>query len=107
MFTSLLAIIFLPRLVKKAHSYAPSFIESHYGQSTKILLRELETVNKKIVKRETDVEYLKKCVTYQLEPKFPRFKLYKKEKQKCRKVITAKKIFLLMEIREHQTVLKS
>ena len=32
--------------------YAPSFIESHYGQNAKILLRQLEAISKKIAKRE-------------------------------------------------------
>ena len=52
MFSSLLTVIFLLRSVKKAHFYDPSLFESYYGQNTKILHRQLEAVNKKIVKRE-------------------------------------------------------
>ena len=50
---------------------ASSFIESHYGQSTKMVLRQLEAVNKEIMKRGADAEFIMKCLTYELEPTFP------------------------------------
>ena len=49
-----------------------------------------------------DVEFLNNCVTYRLQPKFLRFKLYKKEKYKSKKVISLKENFLFTEIRQHR-----
>ena len=106
MFTSILALFCLLRIANRSHFYGPSFIESHYGQNTKILLRQLEAVSKKIVKREADVEFLINCVTNRLQPKFLRFKLYKKEKHESKRVISLKKKFLLTEIRQHCKALK-
>ena len=100
---NILAIIFLLKLSSKTHLNAPSFVASHYGNSTKLLLRQLETVLRKVAKRQADVEFLQICATYRLMPKFLRFKLYKKEREKSRRVRSLKQHLLLSEMRQQRT----
>ena len=64
-----------------------------------LLLRQLKTVLRKIAKRQGDVEFLQICATYWLMPKFLGFKLYKKEREKIRRVRSLKQHLSLSEIR--------
>ena len=50
---------------------------NHGAQSRKLAFRCID-IHKKLRKAELDVEFLKTCKTYDIFPKFLRFKLYKK-----------------------------
>ena len=52
MIANILAIIFLLKLSSKTHLNAHSFVASHYRNGTKLLLRQLETVLRKVAKRQ-------------------------------------------------------
>ena len=55
-----------------------NFIYTCYCDDGKKLYRRYETTCWKIIKTNLDLKYLIKCKTYELFPKFIRFKLYKK-----------------------------
>ena len=102
MYSCILAVLFILRIVKRSHLFAPKYVESHCGISAKKTLRQLEVISKKLVKSEADIEFLQACLIYQLSPKFVRFKLHKKERQNWRRVKALKKQLILSEIREHR-----
>ena len=93
MIANILAVIFLLKLSSKTHLNALNFVASYYGNDTKLLLRQLEPVLRKLTKCQADVEFLQMCATYAYRflpkfsvcqkflPKFIRFKLYKKERK--------------------------
>ena len=85
MLVSILAIVFVLRISKNSDRYAPKFLASHYGVRVRNILRELETAQKKTLKREADIEFLRKCLLYRLTPKFVRFKLYREAAYRSRR----------------------
>ena len=64
MLVSILAIVFVLRISKNSNRYAPKFLASHYGVRVRNILQELETAQKKTLKREADIEFLRKCLLY-------------------------------------------
>ena len=77
MLVSILAIVFVLRISKNSDRYAPKLLAIHYGVKVRNIFRELETAQKKTVKREADIEFLRKCLLSRLTFKFVRFKLYR------------------------------
>ena len=98
---NVIALLFALKLFKKSLTFTPKF-ESHYGIKAKKILRQLETFMKKIVKHQEDVEFLQVCITYQLSPKFVRFKMHKKEREKLKLIKSLKQNLLLTEISFHK-----
>ena len=78
MFPSLLALLFILKIRLGANSNIVNFITSRYGEEGKRLYRRYESTKKKHVKTCLDLEFLVKCKTYNVIPKFLRFKLYKR-----------------------------
>ena len=75
-----LAIIFLLSTFR-CHGHQNNFIgylREHHDTHLVKQYRRLEDLNKKAVKTEQDIIFLKKCKIYNAIPKFLRFKLYKK-----------------------------
>ena len=102
MIANILAIIFLLKLSSKTHLNAPSFVANHYGSSTKLLLRQLETVLRKVAMRQADVEFLQICATYGLCINFLDLNFIKKREKKSRRVRSLKQHLLLSEIRQQR-----
>ena len=84
MLVSILAIVFVLRIYRNFDRYAPKFSASHYGVRVKNILRELETAQRKTLKLEADIEFLRKCLLYRLTPKSVRFKLYREAAYRSR-----------------------
>ena len=91
MFPVFLALCFVLKIFRCSEHYAPKFIESHYGTSTKNTLRALERTVLKIERRKADIEFLRFCLIDQLSPKFTRFKLYNQNRQSLAQVRTLRK----------------
>ena len=76
---SLLFIIKCIRRIKINNNYSLiNTIKKKYGRQTLKLYRQLEKSNLKYVRTEKSVEFLRKCLLYQIIPKFIRFKPYDK-----------------------------
>src|ERR1700722_15991388 len=76
---SLLFIIKCIHRIKINNSYSLiNTIKKKYGRQTLKLYRELEKSNLKFVRTEKACEFLRKCLLYQIVPKFIRFKPYDK-----------------------------
>ena len=100
MCSSIPTLVFLLRIVKTSQSFAPKFVESHYGKTVKKNLRQLEAVSKEVAKHQAYVEFLQTCATYYLYPRFVRFKLHQKDKYNERKVKSLRQNLIIMEIRQ-------
>ena len=95
-----------PRLSRNSDRYAPKFLASHYGEKVRNVLRKVETVQRKILKREADIQFLQKCLMYHLTPKFVRFKLHKEEANGSRHARTFRHQLISAEIDRQQKSLK-
>ena len=96
-----MALCFLLKFLNRSRYFAPKFIESHYGTSAKRTLRELEKISRKIVRRTTDSEFLKLCLSYRLYPTFTKFKLHKQKRLCLPEVRCLKRKLITAEIRSH------
>ena len=81
MIINFLVLILSALCSTKALHHIPLFIRQHYGQSTLRTLRDLERAYRKRIKRLADVEFLKTCLVYKLNPKLTNFKLNRKSNQ--------------------------
>ena len=106
MFHVILAVIFAIKLFAKSKFHAPKFISSHYGPQALTVLRRLEKAHRGVAKRQADIDFLTKCLLYNIVPKFLRFKLYKSAVQCHRKTRTYRKTLLQLEIKQHQHDIK-
>ena len=76
--TITLAVIFMIKILASSQIYRlPKFFSSHYGSLPKKQLRKLEELQKKEVRHNLAIWFLEKCSLYNLQPKFPKFRLYK------------------------------
>ena len=76
-FFSLLFIIKCIYRIKTKNSYSIiDTIKKKYGRQTLKLYRELEKNKLKYLRTERSCEFLRKCLLYQIVPKFIRFKPY-------------------------------
>ena len=64
MFQSVLAILFIVKLVKSSKFYALRFTQSHYKIEAKVVLKKLERLVCKIEKRKADIKFLRFCLIY-------------------------------------------
>ena len=71
-------LIFLCKLKFKTIDDVYDYIKNKYGQDHFKLLLKISNISRKLRKSELDGEFLVKCKTYNVFPKFLRFKLYKK-----------------------------
>ena len=78
MLTAVLSIILLIRLRCCSNVRVFDYINQRYGEEEKSLLRKFENISKKYEKCQLDLDFLIKCKTYNIFPKFLQFKLYKK-----------------------------
>ena len=101
MLQTILALIFIIKTFSSKFN-APKFISSHYGCQCLSVLRRLERACRAKTKRKADVNFLQKCVIYNLTPKFLRFKLYKKSIQEIRNTRSYRKALLLYEIKQQE-----
>ena len=77
-YTFAVALIFLIKLRLGQDINLIDYIDRRYGEDTKKLFRLYECSRKKFSKCRLDLNFLIKCKTYNVFPKFLRFKLYKK-----------------------------
>ena len=101
MFSVVLALCFLLRIVRRSRHFAPKFIESHFGTAARLTLKSLERVIIKLERRRADVEFLKLCQIYCLTPKFTRFKLHKPWLQSISQTRQLRKKLVAVEIQDH------
>ena len=78
MFPYFLALLFILKIRIGVQSNILGFIKKRYGEEGKKLFRTYEGNKKKHVQACLDLEFLIKCKTFNVIPKFLRFKLYKK-----------------------------
>ena len=76
--SSVLALTFILRLRFGRTATVQDVIHRNHGQETLSGFRRFFDANKKKAKCELDLEFLVKCKTYEIFPKFLRFKLHKK-----------------------------
>ena len=79
--TCVLVLLFIIRLWSKKHKNVYDLIRNHHGIDTSIIYRRWEKTLKQIKKVELDLKFLETCKTYQVIPKFLRFKLHRKNLQ--------------------------
>lgn len=81
MFSIVLSIILLIRL--RCGKQVPIFdyINQRYGEDARASVRQYENISKKHAKTILDLDFLIKCKTYNIFPKFLQFKLYKRSLQ--------------------------
>ena len=94
------------RLSRNSDRYAPKFLASHYGEKVRNVLRKVETVQRKILKREADTQFLRKCLMYHLTPIFARFKLHKEGANSSRRARTFRHQLISAETDRQQKSLK-
>ena len=68
-------------LLKFKNFHFISYLREHYDEDAAKIFRKLISESKKLEKAKLDLEFLIKCKTYDVTPKFLRFKLYKKSLQ--------------------------
>ena len=73
-----LALIFAIRLWKCSIKTPLEYLRRCYGQNLIKAFRGYEDASKKLRKCELDIKFLETCKSYNIVPKFLRFKLYKK-----------------------------
>ena len=73
-----IVFIFLLRLRFPRNQPIIQVIERRYGRRLVILYRKYERLCKKFNKCQCDISFLKICKSYNIVPKFLRFKLYKR-----------------------------
>ena len=76
-----LAIVFILSLVKNFVPNPISYIKNNYGHQQVKVYRKFLTESSKLQKCKLDLLFLTKCKTYDVIPKFLRFKLYRKSLQ--------------------------
>ena len=101
MFQSLLAILFILKLVKRSKFYALRFTQSHYGSDAKAVLKKSERLVCKIEKRKPDIKFLRFFLIYQLCFKFTIFKLHKSLRQFLTQASAVKESLVTAEIKSH------
>ena len=79
-----LAVIFIIRLFSTSVFRVPKLIGGHFGSEAKVLLRKVELAQRKAVRHQAAVDFLTKCVTYNLSPRFLQFKLHRSNLQEVR-----------------------
>ena len=75
---SVLALVFIIKLWRSSHKNPIEYIRARYGQDTVKFFRSWEESWKKVERFRLDLEFLETCKSYNIIPKFVRFKLYKK-----------------------------
>ena len=71
-------VIFILSLLRLRQPNIIKLLSERYGQTRVKLFRRTETTRSKLIKSELDLDFLKKCKTYDVMPKFLRFKLHRK-----------------------------
>jgi len=73
-----LVFTFILRIRLKTIRDIFSYVRSRYNEDAVRKLRKFDNLTRKVVKTELDLQFLSKCKTFNIFPKFLRFKLYKK-----------------------------
>ena len=76
-----LILSFLLKLRFPPHRPLFDIIRSRYGAATVRTIRQWENTAKKLEKAKSDIDFLKRCSTYNIIPKFLKFKLYRENLQ--------------------------
>ena len=77
MYSTIIALLFLLKIRLGARSVV-QFVTLRYGDDGRKLYWRYESLKKKHLKAKLDLDFLIKCKTYKVIPKFLRFKLYRK-----------------------------
>ena len=101
MFQSILAVLFILKLVKRSKFYALRSTQSHNGTEAKVVLKKSKRLVCKIEKRKADIKFLRFCLIYQLCPKFTKFKLHKSLRQSLTQALALRKSLARAEIKSH------
>jgi len=80
-------------------------IGDHFGSEAKVLLRKVELAQRKAVRHQAAVDFLTKCVAYNLSPRFLQFKLYRSNLQDARCVHFFRRFLLTKEINRRRQLL--
>ena len=78
MYGLVIILLFLTKLRFPADRSVAETITRRYGRDTWLLVRQWENILKKWEKAKLDVTFLERCLTYNVYPKFVKFKLYKR-----------------------------
>lgn len=78
MFSTYLALLFIIKCCSGRTSNIIEYLSRRYGEDGRKLYRKFETHKKKQLKAQLDLQFLIKYKTYNVIPKFLRFKLYRK-----------------------------
>jgi len=100
-----LAVIFIIRLFSTSAFRVPKLIGGHFGSEAKVLLRKVELAQRKAVRHQAAVDFLTKCVTYNLPPRFLQFKLYRSNLQDARCVHSFRRFLLTKELNRRRQIL--
>ena len=80
----------------------PLYVRRHYGDEVLQLFRQLERLYKQKVKRTCDIQFLRTCLLYRLNPKQTNITLHKESKYRLRRYRTLKTDLLTSEIKDHK-----
>jgi len=100
-----LDVIFMIRLFNTSAFRLPKLISGHFGSEAKVLLRKVELAQHKAVQHQAAVEFLTKCATYNLSPRFLQFKLYRSNLQDARCVHFFCRFLLAKELNRRRQLL--
>ena len=75
---AILILTFLINLKSKCTNNFTEYIRNRYDVNGHYILRNYQNLHKKLTKAQLDLQFLIKCKTYNVFPKFLRFKLYKR-----------------------------
>ena len=100
--------IFIFKFIKnsKHKSNIIHCIRKKYGECGLRQFRQMERISKKLVKAQCDVEFVRMCLIYDLQPKFVRFKLSNKNLASSLKIKKFQRQLLLSEYLEKQKRVK-
>ena len=73
-----LVLTFIATLFRQTNPNIIRFLQDQYENLDLTLYRRLETASKKLAKNKLDLLFLRRCKTYDIIPKFLRFKLHRK-----------------------------
>ena len=73
-----IALNFIFKLLKSKNFNLPAYLQEYYGNDSAKSYYSIISDSKKLEKSKLDLDFLLKCKTYDVIPKFLRFKLYKK-----------------------------
>ena len=90
----------------KAVYSIPTTVSAHYGNTTLRLLRQLERKQKKLLKHENDIEFLKLCLHHRVRPKMTNFKLYKNDSYVNKIKLSTQMKLMAAEINYHLRQIK-